>query len=407
MKCQNYTTFEEILALPNVKINQIKQTESEINIYLEFTNESTTCPICKSKCDTIHETKEKKEIRDLMVCGKRCYLHITHRRFKCTNCNKGFMERLDWIDQYGRYTKRYAKFLSDYGVIADVKNLSNLEKIGYSTVERIIKSKNHLFLFPNKNNFPANAGIDEFSQKKGRNNFCVLIGNNDANKPFDILPSRDENNLDKYFSSIPQNIKDNVKSFTVDMWKIFIKQIEKHFPNAEIIIDRFHVTKCLNKCIDKTRRRLQKLIAKDRSKKLKGLRWIILKNHRDLTKEEKEKLEFAFECSKGIKEMYELKEAIRAVFEKKISKEKARKQLRKLVDKAKEINDKSIKSFIKTYNLFEDYILNYFNERRTNGLIEGINNKIKLIKRIAYGMPNFINFAGRILSAFNCNYSQI
>ena len=78
-----------------------------------------------------------------------------------------------------------------------------------------------------------------------------------------------------------------------------------------------------------------------------------------------------------------------------------------LVDKAKEINDKSIKSFIKTYNTFEEYILNYFLKRKSNGLVEGIINKIKVIKRMAYGMPNFVNFSGRILRAFECNYSRI
>jgi transposase len=70
-----------------------------------------------------------------------------------------------------------------------------------------------------------------------------------------------------------------------------------------------------------------------------------------------------------------------------------------LIDKAKqEITDKLIKSLIKTYNTNEEYILNYFNQRQSNGLVEGINNKIKVIKRVAFGMPNFVNFAGRILS---------
>lgn len=403
----NFTILEQILGIPNTKIIKITQTETEIRIYLECTNESAICPICKCECDLIHEQKEKKEVRDCAVFGKRCLMHITHRRFKCSNCNKTFMERLDWIDSYGRYTQRYAKWLADYGIELDIKNLSNIEGIGYSTVERIVKNHSHSYLFPDKNNFPVNAGIDEFAQKKGRGNFCVLIANNDTKKPFDILPSRDEEELGRYFCSIPQETRDNTKSFTLDMWKIFIKLVKKYFPNAKIIVDRFHVMKCLLKCIDKTRRRLQKIIAKDRSEKLKGLRWIVLKNKKDLTPEEKEKLHFAFECSKGIKEMYELKENIRAVFEKNTSKEKARKELRELVNKAKEINDKSIKSFIKTYNTFEDYILNYFDKRQSNGLLEGINNKIKLIKRVAYGMPNFINFSARILWTFNCNYSPI
>ena len=404
---ENFDILQQILEITNTKITGIKQNETELHVFLECTNESAVCPICNSKCGIVHEIKEKKEIRDCAVFGKKCFLHFIHRRFKCSRCDKTFMERLDWIDSYGRYTQRYADWLSKYGLKMDLKNLSKLEKIGYGTVERIVKNHNHTYLFPDKKNFPANAGIDEFAQKKGRGNFCVLITNNDARKPFDILSSREEDTLERYFNAIPEETRAKNKSFTVDMWKIFIKQIKKHFPNSEIIIDRFHVMKCLNKCIDKTRRRLQKLIAKDRSDKLKDLRWIILKNNKDLTNEEKSKLKFAFECSSGIKEMYELKEAIRAVFEKKISKESARKELRKLVDHAIDINDKSIKSFIKTYNTFEDYILNYFNQRRSNALTEGINNKIKLIKRIAYGMPNFINFSARILSTFECNYSQI
>lgn len=407
MKSTNFEILEQILGIPNVKITNFKQNETEIHIYFEFTNESSFCPTCGKECDTIHVSTDEKVIRDIQILGKKCYLHFAHRRFYCGTCNKTFMERLSWLDSYGRITQRYADWLEKYGIITDVKNLSTIEHIGYSTVERIVKNNNHAYLFPDKKYFPANAGIDEFSQKKGRNNFCVLITNNDERKPFDILPSRDEKELERYFHSIPEDIRENVASFTLDMWRVYITLIKTYFPNAKVIIDRFHVMQCLLKCIDKTRRRLQKLIAKDRSEKLKGLRWIILKNNEDLTSEEKEKLQFAFECSKGIKEMYELKEDMREVFEQKISKERARKKLRKLITQTKGINDKSIKSFIKTYNTFEEYILNYFGERKSNGLVEGIVNKIKVIKRIAYGMLNFYNFAGRILSAFECNYSRI
>lgn len=402
------TTFEEILQLSDVKITKIERNETEIHIYLEFTNESTICPNCGSECDSIHEEREKKVIRDIQILGKKCFLHFIHRRFKCNKCNKTFMERLKWVDPYEKNTQRYSDWLERYGLVVDLKSLSRLEQIGYSSVERIVKNHNHSFLFPDKKEFPVNAGIDEFSQKKGRGNFCTLITNNDEKKPFDILPTRDKADLEHYFKSIPREIREKNKTFTMDMWKTFVKLVKKYFPNTEIIIDRFHVSKCLNKCIDKTRRRLQKLISKERSEQLKNLRWIILKNNEDLTSEEKEKLEFAFECSEGIRQMYELKENIRKIFEKKIYKEQARYELRELIDKTKgEITNKSIKSFIKTYNSYEEYILNYFNNRKSNGLVEGINNKIKLIKRIAYGMPNIVNFSGRILARFLCNYSRI
>lgn len=202
-------------------------------------------------------------------------------------------------------------------------------------------------------------------------------------------------------------MRGGIKSFTIDMWKACINLIHKFFSNCKIIIDRFHVMKCLNKCIDKTRRRLQKLINKEDSKQLKNLRWLILKNGDELTEEERQKLSFAFECSKPLEQIYQFKEKVRAIFEKKIPKEKARQKLRKLIDKAnEEIPHRAIKSFIKTYNTYEDYILNYFEQRRSNGSLEGIINKIKLIKRKAFGMTDFYNFSGRVLQAFNCNYSR-
>jgi len=393
--------FEQILNISNIKIIKFEQTETEIHIYIEFTNGSASCPNCGAKSLIIHQHTDEKIIRDLAIVGKKCFLHFIHRRFRCDKCNKTFMEKLNWVDPYEKNTQRYSDWLSSYGLKVDLKNLSKLETIGYSTVERIVKKYNHKYLFPDKKDFPINAGIDEFAQRKGRGNFCVLITNNDEKKPFDIISSRDEKELENYFKLIPQEIREKNLTFTVDMWRLYHKLIKKYFPNTEIIVDRFHVAKCLNKCIDKTRRRLQKLISKERSEKLKDLRWIILKNNKDLTTQEKEKLKFAFECSNGIKEMYELKENTRAIFEEKIDKEDARIKLRKLLDQAKNIKDKSIKSFIKTYNSFEEHILNYFIQRKSNGLVEGINNKIKLIKRIAYGMPNFINFSSKILATFN------
>lgn len=404
----NFGISEELLGIPHVRITSVSQTETEVHIDIEFTNGYSICPHCQCECDIIHEKKDKKTIRDLQILGRKCFLHFIHRRFRCPNCNKTFIERLDWVDPYEKFTKRFSKRLSKYGLVIDLRSLSKIEGVGYSSVERIIKKSNYLFLFPNKEDFPINAGIDEFSQKKGRGKFCTIITNNDLHKPFDILPSRDPAEIDKYFNSIPPEVREKVESYTMDMWGNFRTLVKEYFPNAKIIVDRFHVMKSLNKCIDKTRRRLQKLIAKDRSEKLKNLRWIILKNNEDLTEDEKNKLTFAFECSKGIKDMYEFKENVREIFEEKIPQEEAREKLRILINKAKEeITDRSIKSFIKTYNTHEEYILNYFDKRQSNGLVEGINNRIKLIKRIGFGMPNFYNFAGRILRTFLCNYSQI
>lgn len=398
--------FEQLLGFPSIEVKDVKINDKEIIFEVEFTNKNAECPICKRQCENIHEFDIKK-VRDRHLLDKRCWIILHHRRFKCNHCNKTFMERLSWLDEYGKYTTRYAEWIKKLGKEIDVKNLSKLEGIGYKTVERIVKNANFKLMFPDKNRFPIHAGIDEFALRKGRGNFCVVINDNKQNKPYDILPSRENDNLISYFQSIPKKIRDKVKSITIDIWKSGIKLLREFFTKCQIIIDRFHVMKSLNKCIDKTRRRLQKLINKEDSKRLKNLRWIMLKNGDDLREEEKEKLIFAFERSKALKQIYEFKEKLRSLFEMRISKEKAKLHLRKLIDKAdKEIPHRAIKSFIKTYNTYEDCILNYFNERKSNGLSEGIINKIKLIKRKAFGMTNFYNFSGRVFQAFNSNYSR-
>jgi len=398
--------FEQILGFPYIKVKDVKINDKEIIFEIECSNKSAKCPVCNKPCESVHEL-DIKRIRDRHLLDKRCWIILHHRRFKCNHCNKTFMERLPWIDEYGKYTTRYAEWIEKLGKEIDVKSLSEMEGIGYKTVERIIKNGNFELMFPNKNMFPIHAGIDEFALRKGRGNFCVVINDNEQNKPYDILSSRENENLISYFQSIPNKIRDKVKSITIDIWKAGIKLLREFFTNCQIIIDRFHVMKSLNKCIDKTRRRLQKLINKEDSKQLKNLRWIMLKNGKDLIEEEKKKLSFAFERSKALQQTYEFKEKVRSIFEMRISKEKAKQRLRKIIDKAdKEIPHRAIKSFIKTYNTYEDYILNYFNERKSNGLSEGIINKIKLIKRKAFGMTNFYNFSGRIFQAFNCNYSR-
>ena len=92
MDTPNFTILEQILGIPNTKITKIRQSETEIHIHLECTNQSAVCPICNCECDTVHEQKEKREIRDCSVFGKKCFLHFIHRRFKCSKCIKSFIK---------------------------------------------------------------------------------------------------------------------------------------------------------------------------------------------------------------------------------------------------------------------------------------------------------------------------
>ena len=184
------------------------------------------------------------------------------------------------------------------------------------------------------------------------------------------------------------------------MWSNVINLVEEFFPNAAIVIDRFHVQKQLNKAVDKVRKTAQRTLSKEERKELKGLRWIILKNNDTLDEEERLLLKKAFRYSTTLRQAYLRKEEFRGIFEKHTDKNKAARQLENWIAKTSAIHRRSITTFLKTLSKRKPYILNYFNRLESNGFMEGIMNKVKLIKRKAYGMTNFGHLRTRILLSF-------
>lgn len=165
--------------------------------------------------------------------------------------------------------------------------------------------------------------------------------------------------------------------------------VEKVFPNAVIVIDRFHVMKAVNEELNKIRKQARVF---DR-----GSKFILLKNGRDLTVEETAKLEQILQHSKRLRKAYEWKEAFRAIYEKQLTVESGKRQIEQWLHQVRNVYCEVITTIRNHLN----GICNYFRTRTTNGVMEGINNRIKLIKRQAYGFVNFNNFRERLLAPFS------
>jgi transposase len=187
----------------------------------------------------------------------------------------------------------------------------------------------------------------------------------------------------------PLEVRQQIEEVSVDMWGGFPKIIEKVFPNAAIVIDRFHVMKAVNEELNKIRK--QAKIFDKRSK------FILLKNAGDLTLEETTKLEQILQHSQRLRKAYEWKEEFRAIYEKHLNVEEGKRQIEQWLHQARYVYCEVITTIRNHLN----GICNYFHNRTTNGVMEGINNRIKLIKRQAYGFTNFTNFRERLLACFS------
>jgi transposase len=187
----------------------------------------------------------------------------------------------------------------------------------------------------------------------------------------------------------PLKVREQVEEVSVDMWGGFPKVVQAVFPNTVIVIDRFHVMKAVNEELNKISKQVG--IFDRRSK------FLLWKNSLDLTQEQTQKLEEILHRSKRLRQAYYWKEEFRAIYEKPLMVEEGKALLEEWLHKAGAIYSQAVVT-IRTHL---NRICNYFRNRTINGVMAGINNRIKLIKRQAYGFVNFNNFRERLLACFS------
>lgn len=231
--------------------------------------------------------------------------------------------------------------------------------------------------------------IDEISQRKGHKDFVTVVADIDQGKLIEMIDSHKQENIIEILIQQPLSVREQVEEVSVDMWGGFPKVVQEVFPNAKIVIDRFHVMKPVNTELDQIRRQVR---ITDQ-----GVRFILLKNRADLSEQEEVKLTAILAHSKRLSIAYHLKEEFRNIYELSATVEEGKEKFKQWLLKAQSIYGKVVQT-IRTHLL---EICNYFINRTTSGVMEGINNRIKLIKRQAYGFLRFDNFRARTLAGFS------
>lgn len=231
--------------------------------------------------------------------------------------------------------------------------------------------------------------IDEISRRKGHKDFATVVCDIDHSVLLEVIDSHHQDEIIKVLQQQPVEVREQVEEVSVDMWGGFPKVIQTVFPNAKLVFDRFHVMQPVNKELNKIRKQTKMTV--------KGSKFILLKNSDDLTEEEKSKLDTILNHSQRLRKAYEFKEEFRKIFETHQTPEEGKVEILRWLKKAQSVYC----DVIQTIRNHLDGICNYFINRTTSGVMEGINNKLKLIKRQAYGFTNFENFRARLLACFS------
>lgn len=405
----------ELLDLSDVKVIS-HRLHAEIGIILQTESKKSygNCP----KCGTIISHKlhqnHRHIIKDLPFGEKSVYLEINRRQFKCDKCKKPFSEDLDFVRRKRTYTKRLAHKIIQEVLENDIHSIASKGILTTEEIERILKDASEQL----SDSKPLNLkrlGIDEIALIKGKGNYCAVLVDLDTSKLLVILSDRTQEVIKKTLIGWGTEVLEQIEEVSIDLWKGYKSLVTELMPKAQVVADRFHVMVQINKELDTQRkqekRNVEQLIKKAKTssekaeyeKTLAGInksKYVLLKNESDLNDEQKTKLIQVKEVSSILKVMHELKEKIRTIFNKTNNWYTAVFKLGIWLSKAKQYFPNSNNTVIRWF----DEIIAYFDNRTTSGGVEGINNKLKLIKRSAYGFRNFENFRVRCLLSwhFNC-----
>lgn len=354
------------------------------------------CPTCDTVSAQVHDRKERW-VRDVPWAGKRCTLVLPARRFTCARCRRPFTERLASVAPLARYTRRYEQYLFEACRGATIQAVHHREGLGYKAVEGV-----YYRVAVQRHRTPAlttvrRLGIDEIALKKGHGQYVLVLSDLDQGSVLTVLPERTKEALDAYLATWTAEQRAAITDVALDLWEPYHLAVRASLPNAEITADRFHVMKNLNDRVTAARRAIQRGAPEQEKAQLKGCRWLLVKNADDLTAEEQAKLDAMFLVSPALQRLHELKEAFRDVFETAPDRPTAVEQLTGWVQEVEQSGMVGLTKFVTTLRNWWDVILNYFEDRLSSGMVEGLNNKLKLIKRLAYGYRNFEHFRLRVL----------
>jgi transposase len=390
-------TFTELLGFSEMLVTKIEIDKRKITLDIESNLAEKHCPCCLKKCNTVNQ-HQLREIRDLSILGREVYLRIVSRQFICKTCNRYFYEQFEFVGKNQQMSKRLEAYLYQCCHDSSFKAVAIRENILWDVLQNIFDKYSKSVVNYLAKKVIKRIGIDEIAYRKGKKDYATVITDLDTSEVIDVLDFRTKEGLIAYFKAKGKVFCETVEVFSCDMFEGFSATSKAVFPNADIVIDRFHFFTHLNEVLNKERKSLRKQDPKNID--FKEIKWLLFKHWQDLTTKQKQILLRTFKLAPVLRKLYFIKNELVNIFNEDLSIERANELIEEWILEAKKLKNDYLDSFIKMCESWKSYIITFFKWRISNGIVEGINNAIKTLKRVAYGFLNFKHFRNRILIRF-------
>ena len=394
------------LDIPDVQVLQTQITrQGEFIITVESTLSSARCHRCGREIRQLHGLDNWVIVRHLPILGRPVYLRYRPKRYRCDECDgqPTSTQQLAWHTSNSPHTTTYDQQVLVQLINSTIEDVSLKERLSYDQVlgvlERCIASKVDWSQYA----VLDVLGLDEIALKKGHRDFVVIVS---ARLPdhrlviLGVLPNRDKVTVKAFLADIPATLAATIQTVCTDMYDGYIQATHEVLSQARGVVDRVHVAEKYRAAADTVRKqelkRLKRELSEADYQQLKGNLWAFRKNPADLRPDEQACLERLFTYSPALKTAYTLRENLTAIFEQALTPDLAHEQLHAWQAQVRQSDLHCFDDFLNTLDRWWQEITNYFVNRDSSGFVEGLNNKIKVLKRRCYGLFNLDHLFQRI-----------
>jgi transposase len=374
--------------------------------HVERARASCRCSACGS-ADVSHRGQLVRSFRALPIGRRPTFIALPIPRVECRRCGVVRQVEISFADPRRTYTRAFERYALELGRRMTIRDVAVHLGVGWDTIQDILKRDLARRFAKPKLKHLVRIAIDEFAVARGHR-YMTTVLDLDSGAIVFVGDGKAGSALEPFWRRLrPSGAK--IQAVAMDMSAAYRKAVKENLPKAAIVFDHFHISKLFNEKLTELRRELHREATDAlRKRVLKGARWLILKDPANLDQErdEKRRLKEALRLNEPLAAAYYMKEELRW-FWRQPGKTFATHFLDGWLKRAQASGIKVLHQMAKTLALYRSGLLAYYDAMITSGPLEGTNNKIKTLKRTAYGFRDHEFFKLKILALHETRYELV
>ena len=378
----------------------------EVVFTIEQPRESYRCPVCGSD-EVIGRGQNARRFRTVPIGSKPAYLVLAVPRVECRDCGVVRQVKIGFADPRVTYTKAFQRYALELSRYMTIKDVADHLRISWDVIKEIQKADLKRRFDRPKLKHLRQIAIDEISTAKGHV-YLTIVLDLESGVVVHVGRGKGGDALKEFWTRLRRS-RAKIEAVATDMSPAYIDAVTTHLPGSRLVFDRFHVIKLYNDKLSDLRRAMYRELTETMHKDvLKGVRWLLLKRPENLdpARKEPQRLEEALRLNAPLATAYYLKAELNEIWEQD-DEEEAQALLMDWITYAESTGIRMLQNFAKTLRLHAMGILGYYDHPISTGPLEGTNNKIKTMKRQAYGFRDQEFFRLKILGIHQTKYALV